>query len=215
MGGTLRKFFEAGARIRLVMFSDGAEGYGTPGDKGLIIQRRQLETETVCRILGIEQYYNLHGLDWSLSVNNATYRQVIHHIRSFKPDVVFTHAPTDYNDHQSVSKVTTEGWFHAALPCAMETEKVWHLVPLYEFEVIKSMLQPTHVVDITDTFDAKMKAMESYNSQKGIVGSIFQLMKGRAMERGYLIGVKYGEAFIRSNYQPRGIKCVETLLEKS
>lgn len=214
MGGTLRKLADSGAIIRLVMFSEGAEGYSRREDKNTIIQTRHKETEAVCKILGINEYINLHGLDWSLQVDNETYRQVIHHIREFRPDVVFTHAKTDYSDHMAVSQVSTEGWFHAALACAMEDEDIWKLVPLYEFEVIKPIASPGLIVDITDTFAAKRQAMEVYNSQNEIVGSVFQLMEGRAMTRGYSVGIKYGEAFSRSNYQPRLIRKVENLLEK-
>ncbi len=215
MGGTLRKLADAGARIRLVMFSEGAEGYSKVEDKAAIVQQRQHETEAVCKILGIQEYFNWHGLDWSLAVNNAAYREVIRHIRSFKPDIVFTHSKADYSDHMAVSQATTEGWFHAALPCAMEQDPVWKLVPLYEYEVLQPMAQPSHIVDITDTFAAKEQAMKIYGSQEGIVGGIFQLMEGRAKARGYLIGVQYGEAFSRSRYRPRAIRNVETLMEKN
>lgn len=215
MGGTLGKFANDGAEIRLVMFSEGAEGYSSPSEKDTIIQTRQHETEAVCKILGIREYINLHGLDWSISVNNDTYRSVIENIRSFRPDAVFTHACMDYSDHKSVNTVTTEGWFHAALPCTMEDDPVWKLVPLYEFEVIRRIPDPTHIVDISDTFELKKKAMEIYGSQAGIVGGAFQMMEGRALDRGHLIGVKYGEAFIRSNYRPRAIYKTTTLLERN
>lgn len=214
MGGTLRKLADAGAQIRLVMFSAGAEGYSCPEEKTTITQTRQRETRAVCEILGIQEYVNLEGLDWSLSVDNGTYRQVIHHIREFRPDAVFTHSMNDYSDHMAVSQVSTEGWFHAALPCAMEQEPVWKLVPLYQFEVIQTMNRPSLVVDITDTFAAKKRAMEVYASQTGIVGGVFQMMEGRAMERGYLIDVRYGEAFLRSAYKPRPVRKIQTLLEK-
>ena len=214
MGGTLRKLANAGARIRLVMFSEGAEGYSKPEDKTAIVQTRQKETEAVCRILGIQEYINWHGLDWSLPVNNAAYREVIHHVRSFRPEIVFTHCKADYSDHMAVSQATTEGWFHASLPCAMEEDPVWKLVPLYEYEVLQPIAQPSHIVDITDTFAVKEQAMKVYGSQAGIVGGIFQLMEGRAKERGYLIGAQYGEAFNRSRYRPRAVRHVEILLER-
>lgn len=214
MGGTLRKLADAGAHIRLVMFSAGAEGYSCPEEKATITETRQRETRAVCDILGIREYVNLGGLDWSLPVDNGTYRQVIHHIREFRPDAVFTHSMNDYTDHMAVSQVTTEGWFHAALPCALEQDPVWKLVPLYEFEVIQPMARPSLVVDISDTFEAKKRAMEVYSSQTGIVGGVFQLMEGRAMERGYSIGAKYGEAFIRSAYKPRPVRHIQALLEK-
>lgn len=213
-GGALRAFADAGARIRLVMFSEGAEGYSVPEEKKTIMKTRDRETKAVCRLLGIQEYGNLHGLDWNLSVSNSAYRAVIGQIREFQPDVIFTHAELDYSDHIAVSRVTREGWFHAALACAMEEHPLWPMVPLYEFEVINRMNAPTHVVDITGTFELKKKAMELYGSQKGIVGSIFQMMEGRALERGYTIGVKYGEAFRRSDYRPRAVRKLTSLLER-
>ncbi len=214
MGGTLRSFAAEGAAIRLVMFSEGAEGYATPEEKKTISRTRDKETKAVCRLLGIQEYVNLHGLDWSLPVNNAAYRSVIGQIREFQPDVIFTHAELDYSDHIAVSRVTREGWFHAALACAVEKDPLWPMVPLYEFEVINRMTAPTHIVDITGSFEFKKRAMELYGSQTGIVGSVFQMMEGRALERGYTIGVKYGEAFRRSDYRPRAVKKITSLLER-
>lgn len=212
MGGTIRKFASAGAEIRLVMFSEGAEGYGTLEEKTQIVAKRDSEVRKVCNLLGIREYFNLHLLDWSVKVNNQTYRHVIHHIREFKPDVIFTHICQDYNDHQSVSKVVAEGWFHASLECAMDTEPSYPLVPLYEFEVNTMMDQPGFVVDITDELEYKLEAMKLYGSQDGVVGDAGQLLTGRALVRGQQIGVKYGEAFRRSTYRPAKIQNITKLL---
>lgn len=212
MGGSIRKFALAGADIRLVMFSDGAEGYGTEAERGQIVKQRDEETRKVCSLLGIGEYYNLHGLDWDLKVGNCAYRSVIHHIREFRPDVIFTHGNRDYNDHQAVSKVVAEGWFHASLACSMGKNPVYPMVPLYEFEVIQMMPDPNFVVDITDVFETKLAAMELYGSQRGVVGSSAQMITGRAMLRGQEIGVQYGEAFHRSSYRPAPISNIEDLL---
>lgn len=212
MGGAVRKFASAGADIRLVMFSEGAEGYGTEAERGLIVKQRDEETRKVCALLGIREYFNLHGLDWDLRVCNSAYRAVIHHIREFRPDVIFTHGCRDYNDHQAVSKTVAEGWFHAALACCMGKDPAYPMVPLYEFEVIQMMPEPNFVVDITDVFETKLAAMELYGSQAGVVGSSAQMITGRAMLRGQQIGVLYGEAFRRSSYRPSPVSNIEHLL---
>ena len=108
LGGTIRKFANAGADIRLVHFSAGAEGYATIEEKSTICATRAAEVEKVCKILGISSYVNYGLLDWSLSVDNSTYRRVIEEIRTFQPDAVFTHFESDYHDHRSVSKVVAE-----------------------------------------------------------------------------------------------------------
>ena len=213
IGGTLRKLANDGATIRLVMFSEGAEGYTTLEQKPTIVKTRSEETSRVCEILGIKEYFNLGQLDWNLRVDNAGYHEVVHHIRQFKPDMVITHSRADYNDHIAVHDVSTEGWFHAAAPCAMKDGPVWKHVPVYEFEVLQPMPNPSLIVDISDTYDLKVQAMKVYGSQHDMVGGIFQLLEGRALERGFLIGVKYGEALRRSHYRPRAVSNARTLLE--
>ena len=76
------------------------------------------------------------------------------------------------------------------------------------------MADPGIIVDATDTFDAKVEAMKCYASQHQVVGGIFQRMAGRELERGSLIGVKYGEALARSTYRPRAVRDVSVLLEE-
>lgn len=213
IGGTIRKMANAGVNIRLVMFSEGAEGYPTREEKNSIVAQREEETKEVCKILGIKEYFNLHRLDWSMKVDNQGYREVIHHIRSFQPEMIFTHSFADYNDHQAVHGNTTEGWFHASLACAIEDEPLSKLVPLYEYEVLQPLAKPGIIVDITDTFQAKVDAMNCYCSQHQLVGSVAQLMEGRALERGYFIGVKYGEALNRSRYKPRAVTDINKLLD--
>ena len=148
-----------------------------------------------------------------MRINNKGYRAVIEQIREFQPDVVFTHAYTDYNDHHVVNKLTEEAWFHAALPCAISELPLSELMPLYEFEVVLEMIhEPSVIVDITDTYEAKVNAMQTYDSQHGIVGGIFQLLEGRALEPGARIGVRYGEAFKRNLYRPASIIDVSQLI---
>ena len=64
------------------------------------------------------------------------------------------------------------------------------------------MSAPEIIVDITDEFDEKLKAMEIYSSQTGVVGGAGQMLSGRALMRGQTIGVNYGEAFRRSKMRP-------------
>ena len=213
IAGTLRKFANSGAIIRLLMFSDGAEGYTKLDEKDTIIATRAAEMQKVCKILGIKEYFNLHKIDWNLKVDNEVYHAVIHHVRQFQPDIIFTHSRADYNDHIVVHDAVTEGWYHAGIPCAMSEGDVWRMVPLYEFEVLQALEKPTVIVDITDTYSAKVEAMACYASQHNLVGGIFQMMEGRALERGYQIGVKYGEALMRSSYKPTAIHDVKMLID--
>ncbi len=213
IAGTIRKLSNAGASIRLVTFSEGAEGYTDPEEADTITTRRAAETRAVCTVLGIGEYVNLHQLDWDMRVKNALYRAVVHHIREFQPELLFSHYNADYNDHKAVHTVVEEAWFHAALPCAMREGAVWPMAPLYEFEVTHRMPSPSLIVDISDTFAAKIEAMKCYSSQRRIVGDVFQMLEGRALERGAMIGVHYGEALYRNHYRPAAVSKVGQLVQ--
>lgn len=212
MGGTIRKFADAGAQIRLVHFSAGNEGYSSAAEKSEICAIRARETAEVCRILGIAEYVNLQQKDWSIEVDHSTCRAVIAQIREFRPDAVFTHRHADYHDHMNVHQAVTEGWFHAPLACAMEDAPVWRPVPLYEFEVITLFPQPELIVDITAVMAIKLKAMAVYASQTGVVGGAIQMLEGRALLRGQSIGVRHGEALVRSAMRPRAIADIQALV---
>ena len=213
LGGTIRKFANAGAEIRLIHFSAGAEGYASLEEKDTICATRAAEVEKVCRILGVSSYRNFNLLDWSIPADNSTYRLVIEEIRSFQPDAVFTHFESDYRDHRNVSIAVSEGHFHASLACAIEQAPVWKDVPLYHFEVIKLIPEPEIIIDISDTMDAKLEAMAVYASQTGVVGGADQMLFSRASMRGQNIGVRYGEALIRNKMRPRKINDLNKLLE--
>ena len=213
LGGTIRKFANAGAEIRLIHFSAGAEGYASLEEKDTICATRAAEVEKVCRILGVSSYRNFNLLDWSIPADNSTYRLVIEEIRSFQPDAVFTHFESDYRDHRNVSIAVSEGHFHASLACAIEQAPVWKDVPLYHFEVIKLIPEPEMIIDISDTMDAKLEAMAVYASQTGVVGGADQMLSARASMRGQNIGVRYGEALIRNKMRPRKINDLNKLLE--
>ena len=213
LGGTIRKFADAGAEIRLVHFSAGAEGYASPEEKDTICATRAGEVARVCSILGVSSYRNFNLLDWSIPADNSTYRLVIEEIRSFKPDAVFTHLESDYRDHRNVSVAVAEGHFHASLACAIEAAPVYKDVPLYNFEVIKLMPEPELLVDISGTMSAKLEAMAVYASQTGVVGGADQMLSSRAAMRGQMIGVRYAEALIRNKMRPRKIPGLDKLLE--
>ena len=100
----------------------------------------------------------------------------------------------------------------------------------YHFEVIHLLPQPTDIVDISETFEAKMAAWHYFQSssesleQKGeagkstpraygatLGGSLTEQLETRARYYGSLIGVRYGEALKKSDYLPRAVHDLRVL----
>jgi LmbE family N-acetylglucosaminyl deacetylase len=85
----------------------------------------------------------------------------------------------------------------------MELGNPWRPRALYYYEETSPFRFPSHIVDITETFDAKINAMRTYTSQLPVVPFILDGIEGQAISRGSVIGTKYGEAFLRSKVTPR------------
>jgi LmbE family N-acetylglucosaminyl deacetylase len=203
-GATIAKLAKAGHGIFVVIFTKGEEGYADRKLKDTIAEMRQKEIEKVRGILGVKKYELLGRPDMGLINDKETFKETIRMIRKFKPDAVFTHYRVDrHRDHIAASKLVTEAFWQAGEPVSMELGNPWRCKALYYFEETYPFKFPSHIIDVTETFDAKMSAMKTYLSQLPVVPFILGGIEGQAIARGALIGVKFGEAFLRSNVVPR------------
>jgi LmbE family N-acetylglucosaminyl deacetylase len=204
VGGTIAKLAKAGNSVFVVIFTKGEEGYADRKLKETISELRRKEIEKVSGILGVKKYETLSRQDMGLTNDKETFKLTIQMIRKFKPDVVFTHHGVDrHRDHIAASKLVTEAYWQAGEPVAMDLGNPWRPNALYYYEETYPFKFPSHIVDITETFEAKMEAMKTYVSQLPVVPFILGGIEGQAIARGALIGAKYGEAFLRSSVTPR------------
>jgi LmbE family N-acetylglucosaminyl deacetylase len=204
MGGTIAKLAKAGNDVFVVIFTKGEEGYADKKLKETISELRQKEIERVRGILGIKKYELMGRPDMGLKNDKETFKESIRIIRKFKADVVFTHYRVDrHRDHIAASKLVTEAFWQAGEPVSMELGNPWRPRALYYYEETYPFRFPSHIVDITETFDAKIDAMRTYTSQLPVVPFILDGIEGQAISRGSAIGAKYGEAFLRSKVTPR------------
>ena len=203
LGGTIRKLVNQGTDVRVLMFANGNEGYVTPEEKHAIVERRRKEREVVQQILGVSQYETYEYGDYGIPANAETYKICIKAIRAHRPQVIFTHYWAEYMAHHSVATIATEAWWQAGWQCSAELGEPWQAKALFYFETLHPLPEVSDVVDITDTYEIKVKAMQAYASQHDVVSGVLQQIEGLAKYRGSLIGVPYGEAFMRSRFVPR------------
>jgi bacillithiol biosynthesis deacetylase BshB1 len=152
--------------------------------------------------------------------------KLIYYIRKYRPEIVIANALTDrHPDHgrggrliadtcflSGLSKVTTE---QNNLP-----QTPWR--PKRIFHIIQDrLLEPTFIVDISQTFEKKMQAIKAYGSQFHNPASnepvtyiatedFLKNIEGRDSLMGKRIGAKYGEGFICENIT--GISDLDQLL---
>jgi len=130
----------------------------------------------------------------------------------YKPDLVFTHYWKEYMAHRNVASIASEAFWQAGWICSLDLGEPWKAAALYHFEVIQMLEEVSHIIDITDTYEDKLKAMTAYKSQCGVVSGALHQIEGKALARGSQAGIRYGEALYRNNTVPRTITGIQELL---
>lgn len=198
-GGTLLKLAKKGLQtgiIDLTMAELSTEG--NP-------QRRRKEAEAAARILKISERQNLKIPDGGIENKEAYRLLVIDAIRKYRPGLVFAPYPYDrHPDHGNASQLVSDSCFYAGLEKIKTGHEAYRPVTvIYYYQ--HWVEQPVFIVDISEDFETKMKAVQAYKSQfvhdaKGkstfINRSEFlQSVKNRAEYFGYQINAQYGEPF--------------------
>ena len=204
MGGTLARESAAGRRVALVDLTRGENG-----SRGTA-QTREAEASEAARILGVCHRESLDLPDAALSASSIEQRDVIvAAIRRLRPAiVVLQHWSQRHPDHAAASRLIYQASFVAGLRNyrpdlggAFRPRKLAYAVTMTEINEIP----PSFVVDITATFDTKMKAIRAFASQftpppgetVALPFESFQDAVELAGRRhGQRIGVRYGEGFV-------------------
>jgi LmbE family N-acetylglucosaminyl deacetylase len=95
-------------------------------------------------------------------------KEVVEVVRWAKPDIVITHNPKDYmRDHEQTSELVTSAAFCASVNHLVTKSPAYtRLVPVYYMDTAAGVdFNPTDYVDISDTIDIKIRAVECHQSQ--------------------------------------------------
>jgi len=106
---------------------------------------------------------------------------------TFKPDLVLTHWNGDvHHDHKSLSLAT--------MHCFRHTQKL--LMYCTNWYESNQRFDPRFFVDISDTFDSKLKLIEIYQSENNRTGGKWiDFIKAQSILFGLKTGVQYAEGF--------------------
>jgi len=211
IGGTLRKIADAGGEVNIVFYGNGNEGYADIKNQTKIVALRQEEIKRSFAILGVKNHECFNYGDFAITANEETYKLAIGAIRRYKPDVIFTHYWKEYFQHRDTARLVTDAWWQAGWRASLAQGEPWAAGKLYYFEVIHLIEQPTHIVDISDTYEAKVAAWKAFASQDEFLDQMMVQMESKARFYGSLIGAKYGEALKLSAYLPQAINDIKEL----
>jgi LmbE family N-acetylglucosaminyl deacetylase len=205
VGGIIKKMINAGCQVSVVCFGNGNEGFAHIEDQNTCVKKFTREAVKAHKILGVSDFVCHNYPDFGVQMSKETYRLCIEAIRRVKPDIIFGHYFREYFQHHAMAKLTTDAWYQAGWECSADLGKPHQAKRLYHYEVLQLLPDPTHLVDISDTLQDKLKAWDCFVTGKEHLGSLRSQIEARARYYGSLIGVKYAEALIQSHFMQEKI----------
>jgi len=209
--GTIASHIAKGHKVGIIDFTRGELG-----TRGTVDDRNQ-EAEASAKILNISVRENLDLKDGFFQNTIENQLPVIRAIRKYKPEIVLTNAKHDrHPDHGKGAQLAFDACFLAGL-VKIETveetnvsQQAWRPKALYNF-IQSQYITPDFIVDISDYWEIKRKAIMAFKSQFHNPASnepetyisnpaFLQMIESRAIELGHAIGTKYGEGFTVTRY---------------
>jgi LmbE family N-acetylglucosaminyl deacetylase len=179
-GGTLNKYARKGHHVYLLLI--------TRGEKGGDIEIRQAEQLKAAEIIGAKDIFWGNYQDTGLLGKG---NEIIHTVESYidhvKPDIIFVNFFDDtHQDHRTVNE------------SVLSATRYVKNVLFYEVPTTNNFV-PHIFVDISETLEGKIKALEAHQSQVMKTNiedlSIVEIARSAATFRGIQGRVKYAEAF--------------------
>ena len=218
--GTVIKHVKQGKKVGIIDLTKGE--MGTRGSAEIRIEEAKLSS----KILGISVRENLELDDAFFEISNENLLKVINKIRKYKPNVVLCNAISDrHPDHGRASELISRACFMSGLEKIKtfegeEEQIAYRPYTVYHY-IQDRWIDPDFIVDISDTYDLKIKAIQSYKSQffnpesnepeTPISSNHFlKSIESRAIGLGRYINAGYGEGFTTERFI--GINDLTTLL---
>ena len=202
-GGTLAKLVGQGYQVGIVDLTDGEQTPGSPGP-----EVRLREAQEAARALGIQHRVVLELPNRRLFDSFETRVALAKEFRKYRPTVVIgfgDKTPMASPDHWQAMQITDAAIFYSrlskwdehfdGLPVhAISTQLYFRLA--FEPAVLEGF-SSHFTVDISDTLDAKLKAVGCYQTQFPPAKEyVFERIRGAALIAGSGAGFSAGEVFV-------------------
>ena len=200
-GATLAKYAAEGAMVDIMVATRGEAGENhlevkTNEPLGLI---RERELRNADKILGVHHIDFLDFIDGELRQNIYfdIDKKIISKIKIFKPDIIITFEPhgiSGHLDHIAISFITTYAYlqtsipkklYYACLPSALRNQRGQDYF-IY-FPDGYSEEQITTRIDISSSWNTKIKAMQEHKSQMKDVSRLTKYMEQMPKVDNYIL----------------------------
>ncbi|MBN1275797.1 PIG-L family deacetylase [Candidatus Woesearchaeota archaeon] len=201
-GGTLAKHAKEGKKVYTVILSYGEKSH--PHFKeGVITKIRVEEARAADEVIGGSGVI-FFGMKEGRFRKEAEEKDIVPRlIDVFKQhdiDRIYTHASDDpHTDHKATFAIVKEAYDKGGLSCPLYTFDVWTPFSTQKRDA------PKLVMDVSDTYRKKLKALKQFRSQMGFWGfliNIYYLYFGM-LWRNATAGLRYGYRFAEVFYKFR------------
>jgi len=188
--GTISRWTDSGISVAYCIITDGdAGGFDPAVPRSEIPGIRRREQTEAAKICGVDDLHFLGYRDGELTVSHELRRDISRVIRQVRPQRMLIQSPernwariqASHPDHlaageaaiQSVYPDARNPFAHASLLRdegldAWTVEEVW----------IMAGPSPDHHIDVTDTFDRKVAALQAHESQTAHMADLEEFIRG-------------------------------------
>jgi LmbE family N-acetylglucosaminyl deacetylase len=217
VAGTAARLASEGHAVHYLMCTSGDAGSDDPAiPPAELIRVREAEQEAAGRILGLSGVHFLRFPDGELEPTLQLRKAIVRVMRRLKADVVICQDPRslvdddntylNHPDHRAAGQAALDAAFPAAGNPSAFRDLLAEGLPAHKVQEVWLMFaggpQVNHWVDITETIEQKIGALEAHVSQMGewaTSGGLRREMLKWAAEAAakHGLGFKYAEGFQR------------------
>ena len=210
VSGSIAKWASEGAIAYYLICTDGSRGSDDPKmTHKRLAEIRKKEQIDAAKVLGIKKVFFLDHTDTQLVCDLTLKEEIVRIIRTIKPNIVVTMDPTFYysvgrgfvnhTDHRAAALATMDAVFPLSRDrlTFQEHEKEGLKPHKVEELLLINFDKVDYLVDISGTFDKKIKALSMHESQFADFPAVEKRITERAKMLGKEKGFKFAENFIR------------------
>lgn len=212
-GGTTARWACEGREIYYCLCTSGDKGSAEPEmTSAKLVKLREKEQRAAAAAIGVKKVFFLRLPDGELSPDLTLRRAIVRAIRTVRPEIVFTHDPTNVYTDSSINHPDHQAVGHATLNAIYPTARDRLNFPEHEAAGLKphkvrevylwGAHEPNVWIDISPSFRTKVKALKCHKTQIARPAEMEKRMRERAQNlaksfQGDGVPPKLAEAFRR------------------
>jgi LmbE family N-acetylglucosaminyl deacetylase len=209
-GGTLAALAAGGAKVYYLILTDGCKGSADERVQSKeLAKARQAEQRAAAKVIGAADVFFESYEDGALEPTMAVKKDIVKHIRKLQPDLVVAMDPTmlydvtrsfiNHPDHVAGGQAALAAVYPLArdrlsFPDLCDQGFMPHKVKTL---LLTNFSAANYFVDIGETIDTKLRALEAHVSQMPGMKTTAQAFRRFAEQDGQKAGFQYAEGFVR------------------